>query len=458
MLSNKKQAGLFNHRNKNTFSMKFTEVKLPAMGEGITDATITKWLVNEGDTVDIDTPIVEVATDKVDSEVPSPVAGKVAKILLKEGDIPKVGQVLAVIEVEGEEECTSSSSTSEPTPIVNESIEVKQPSKEQTSNEQLGIPSRLTNGSFVPPLVRKIAQEENLSKQELESIKGSGVEGKLTKADVLDYINNKANTPKSTFSHATTPIETISKGSIRAEQGEPAAGNVDIVEMDRLRKLTASHMTQSKQTSAHVTSFIEVDMTNIVLWRDRNKDKFAKLNGEKLTFTPFFFSAAADAILAYPILNSSVVNDQIHIKRDINIGMATALPNDNLIVPVIRNVERLSLAGLAHAVNDMARRARSFKLMPNEIQGGTFTITNLGAFDNLAGTPIINQPQVAILAVGSIKKRPVVIEGPLGDTIGIRHIAILSLSYDHRIIDGALGGAFLKRIAQNLEQFAQSDL
>lgn len=437
---------MFKHQNTNTVSMKFIEVKLPAMGEGITDATITKWLVKEGDTVEIDTPLVEIATDKVDSEVPSPVDGKVAKILLNEGDIPKVGQVLVVIEAVGEGEVA----VEQPTAETNQKEEVVSPIMASTPTIQPTdtLSSRLKNGSFVPPLVRKIAKEENLSQTDLEQIKGTGLEGKLSKADILNFIDSKD--------------KAVQQQPVKVQQPTPiatsAVGNVEIVEMDRMRKLTSSHMTMSKQTSAHVTSFIEVDMTSIVQWRGRNKDKFAKLNGEKLTFTPFFFSAVSDAILAYPMLNSSVINDQIHIKKDINLGMATALPNDNLIVPVIRNVERLSLAGLAHAVNDLARRARNFKLQPSEIQGGTFTITNLGAFDNLAGTPIINQPQVAILAIGTIKKRPVVVESPLGDTIAIRNIAILSLSYDHRIIDGALGGVFLKRIATNLETFTASDL
>lgn len=424
--------------------MKFIEIKLPAMGEGITDATITKWLVKEGDTVDIDTPIVEVATDKVDSEIPSPVEGKIAKRLLNEGDIPKVGQVLAVVEIEGDEQETDTPKE-QPTSSSVEQSTTSQPVNEVTPNH---IATHLKNGAFVPPLVRKIAQEEGLTQHQLESIKGSGIEGKLTKTDILSYLSNSNKVD-------VQPVESAAPSTILNPKAE---SSVEIIEMDRLRRLTANHMTLSKQTSAHVTSFIEVDMTNIVHWRERNKGKFEKQNGEKLTYTPFFFSAVVDAIKNYPILNSSVVNDQIHIKKDLNLGMATALPNDNLIVPVIKNADRLNLAGLAFAVNDLARRARSFKLQPNEVQGGTFTITNLGAFDNLAGTPIINQPQVAILAVGSIKKRPVVIESPLGDTIGIRHITILSLSYDHRIIDGALGGAFLKQIATNLQTFALSDL
>lgn len=428
--------------------MKFIEIKLPAMGEGITDATITKWLVKEGDTVDIDTPIVEVATDKVDSEIPSPVEGKIAKRLLNEGDIPKVGQVLAVVEIEGDEQETDTPKEQpkeQPTSSSVEQSTTSQPVNEVTPNH---ITTHLKNGAFVPPLVRKIAQEEGLTQHQLESIKGSGIEGKLTKTDILSYLSNSNKVD-------VQPVESAAPSTILNPKAE---SSVEIIEMDRLRRLTANHMTLSKQTSAHVTSFIEVDMTNIVHWRERNKGKFEKQNGEKLTYTPFFFSAVVDAIKNYPILNSSVVNDQIHIKKDLNLGMATALPNDNLIVPVIKNADRLNLAGLAFAVNDLARRARSFKLQPNEVQGGTFTITNLGAFDNLAGTPIINQPQVAILAVGSIKKRPVVIESPLGDTIGIRHITILSLSYDHRIIDGALGGAFLKQIATNLQTFALSDL
>lgn len=424
--------------------MNIIEVKLPAMGEGITDATITKWLVGEGEMVEIDTPIVEVATDKVDSEIPSPVDGKVVKILLKEGDIPKVGQVLAVIEVETTSVQTQSATTisaeqatssiSKETSIINGAGSQNKVHTEQ----EIRIPSRLKNGTFVPPLVRKIAEEEGLTSADLEAINGSGADGKLTKNDVLGFLQKDKQQPQKIITTTTTALST---------------DNINIFEMDRLRKITAQHMTQSKQTSAHVTSFIEVDLTAIVTWREKNKQKFEQVNSEKLTFTPFFFSAVSDAIKAYPLINSSVDGDKILVKKDINIGMATALPNDNLIVPVIRNADRLNLAGLAHAVNDLARRARSFKLQPADIQGGTFTISNLGAFDNLAGTPIINQPQVAILAVGAIKKRPVVIETPAGDTIGIRHISILSLTFDHRIIDGALGGNFLKQIAANLEGF-----
>jgi Pyruvate/2-oxoglutarate dehydrogenase complex, dihydrolipoamide acyltransferase (E2) component, and related enzymes len=419
--------------------MSFYEIKLPSMGEGITDATVTKWLVNEGDEIEIDTPLVEVATDKVDSEIPSPVAGKVGKILIKEGDIPKVGQVLAMIEVAGKDDAPPAVFILQPEEFVDYAALSTAP--KEVSSKSPHLSSRSKSGAFVPPLVRKIALEEGVSQSELDSIGGSGYEGKVTKNDILGYLENRG------------------KGDATQVVTAPASSeNVTIIEMDRMRKLTAAHMVQSKQTSAHVTSFIEVDMTPIVKWREQNKGQFERQNGEKLTFTPFFFSAVVDAIKAYPTLNSSVVGDQIHQKKDIHLGMATALPNDNLIVPVIKNADRLNLSGLAFAVNDLARRARAFKLQPNEVQGGTFTITNLGAFDNLAGTPIINQPQVAILAVGSIKKRPVVIEGDMGDTIGIRHIAILSLSYDHRIIDGVLGGSFLKRIAQNLENFSFPEL
>ena len=430
--------------------MSFIEVKLPAMGEGIVDATITKWLVKEGDTVELDTPLVEIATDKVDSEVPSPADGTVSKLLFKEGDTPKVGQVLVVIETISK----SASDTTKNTPSVSfksdtPSFKLEEDTKgavKAPASDATSIPTHLNNGSFIPPLVRQIAKKEGLSLADLENITGTGIDGKLSKADILAYLSAHKNE------------EIIEEAPLAGKEISTKPESVEIIEMDRMRKLISSHMTLSKQTSAHVTSFIEVDMTNIVTWREKNKDKFYKTNGDKITFTPFFFIAVAEAIKKYPILNSSVADDQIHIKKDINIGMATALPNNNLIVPVIKNADRLNLAGLAREVNDLALRARSSKLSPTEIQGGTFTITNLGAFDNLAGTPIINQPQVAILAVGAIKKRPVVIENPLGDTVGIRQIAILSLSYDHRIIDGALGGAFLKQVALNLENFSTPDL
>jgi 2-oxoglutarate dehydrogenase E2 component (dihydrolipoamide succinyltransferase) len=417
--------------------MKNIEVVLPAMGEGITDATVTKWLISIGQSVEEDTPLVEIATDKVDSEIPAPAAGKLVSILFQVGEIPKVGQVIAIIEAEGESD--------EPIalkPTVEVKSETIKSAPSAAKVEQTSEP--IFSDSYLSPLVKSIVKEENISKSELSSIQGTGVDGRITKEDVISFLKRRSDTP--------APIA-ASKPNTAQPKPQETNQEVEVVVMDRMRKLIADHMVMSKQTSPHVTSFIDVDLTSIVKWRDRVKNDFQRKEGQKLTFTPIFFEAIAKAIKEFPGINASVDGDKVLIKKRINLGMATALPSGNLIVPVIKNAEHLSLTGLTFAVNDLADRARNNKLQPDEIQGGTFTVTNLGAFDTLAGTPIINQPQVAILAIGAIKKTPVVIESEMGDTIGIRSIAILSLAYDHRVVDGALGGMFLRRVKELLEKF-----
>ncbi len=406
------------------------------MGEGIVDATITRWLVNVGDMVEEDQSIAEIATDKVDSEIPSPVAGKVKELLFKEGDMPKVGQIIALIEVEGDEkDVADSPSTQEPN-SKDENIEVEQPNEADIPEVKPGkqkLPP-------VSPLVRTIVKQEGISPDELNRVEGTGLSGRITRDDILTYIqkrNKFTDKPKE-----PTAENTVSKGD-----------RVEVMQMDRMRKLIAQHMVHSKQTSAHVTSFIEADVTNLVAWRNSEKEKFKEREGEKLTLTPLFIEAAIKAIREYPLVNSSVDGDNILIKKNINVGLAAALPNGNLIVPVIKDADKLSLVGLSAKVNDLAKRSKENKLQPDEIQGGTFTITNLGMFDTLTGTPIINQPQVAILAIGAINKRVVVLESDSGDTIGIRQMVMLSLSYDHRVVDGALGGMFLKAVRDNLQDY-----
>jgi len=417
--------------------MKNIEVVLPAMGEGITDATVTKWLVSIGQSVEEDTPLVEIATDKVDSEIPAPAAGKLVSILFQVGEIPKVGQVIAIIEAEGE---SDEPIALKPTAEIKSETITSAPSAAKV--EQTSEP--IFSDSYLSPLVKSIVKEENISKSELSSIQGTGVDGRITKEDVISFLKRRTDT--------SAPIA-VSKPQPTQPKPQETSQEVEVVVMDRMRKLIADHMVMSKQTSPHVTSFIDVDLTSIVKWRDRVKNDFQRKEGQKLTFTPIFFEAIAKAIKEFPGINASVDGDKVLIKKRINLGMATALPSGNLIVPVIKNAEHLSLTGLTFAVNDLADRARNNKLQPDEIQGGTFTVTNLGAFDTLAGTPIINQPQVAILAIGAIKKTPVVIESEMGDTIGIRSIAILSLAYDHRVVDGALGGMFLRRVKEILEKF-----
>lgn len=431
------------------------ELIMPKMGESITEATVLKWLKNVGDKIEADEAVLEIATDKVDSEVPAPQGGTLGEILFQEGDVVQVGQAVAIINTEGEV-ADSAPEASAPKP------EAKpEPSPAQTSNVA-ATPAPATtqqisnsdNGRFYSPLVMNIARNESISMSELESIPGSGQNNRVTKKDVLAYLENRSAAPK-TEQVQTSPAKEAPKSAPAPQTAaKPApSGNVDIIEMDRMRQMIAKNMVQSKSTSAHVTSFVEADVTNIVHWRNSVKKSFQEREGEKITFTPIFIEAVCQALKEFPNINASVVGDQIHVKRDLNIGMATALPSGNLIVPIIKNADQLNMTGLTKKVNDLAKRARENQLKPDEIQGGTFTISNVGTFGNLMGTPIILQPQVSVLAVGAIKKKPVVIETEMGDTIAIRHMMFLSLSYDHRIVDGYLGGSFLRKIADILEAF-----
>ncbi len=422
------------------------EIVMPKLGESIIEATITKWLKAEGDQIEEDDAIVEIATDKVDSEIPSPVEGTLSKILFQEGDVVEVGKVIAHIETEGD--ASDEQPPAEKPAAAPQKEEADAPVPQETVQETSND-TEYASDRFYSPLVKNIAKKENVSLPELDTIKGSGKDGRVTKSDILAYLENRSSAPEQKTAQTSVPTQ-IQK--IEAPPITTGAGD-QIVEMDRMRKLIADHMVMSKQVSPHVTSFIDVDVTNIVNWRNKVKDKFLKREGEKITYTPIFFEAAAKAIKDYPGVNASVDGTKIIYRKDINIGMATALPSGNLIVPVIKNADQKSLIGLTKNVNDLANRARSNKLQPDEISGGTFTITNFGSFDSLTGTPIINQPQVAILAVGAIRKKPVVIETEQGDMIGIRHIMILSLAYDHRIVDGALGGMYLKRMKEILEKF-----
>jgi 2-oxoglutarate dehydrogenase E2 component (dihydrolipoamide succinyltransferase) len=439
--------------------MSLYELVLPKMGESVAEATIIKWVKQAGDSIDIDESVLEIATDKVDSEVPSPVAGKLVKVLFKEDDVVQVGAVIAIIETDANVEIEKAVpldaviEKSVPVKEVAQAPFVPEPVVHNTQNESKTIDFS-TSERFYSPLVKSMVAQEGISIQELNSIVGSGSEGRVTKQDVLDYIeknkNNGSNFAKSQNNIiASSPA--ASSNSVASVNS--ISGGDEIIEMDRMRKLIADHMVMSKHTSAHVTSFVEADVTNLVKWRDRVKNSFEKREGEKITFTPIFIEAVAKAIKDFPLINISVNGTQIIKKRDINIGMAAALPSGNLIVPVIRNADQLNLFGLTKSVNDLANRARQSKLKPDETQGGTFTLTNVGSFGNVMGTPIINQPQVAILAVGTIKKKPAVLETEHGDVIAIRHMMFLSLSYDHRVVDGSLGGSFVRRVADYLEKW-----
>ncbi len=427
------------------------EIIMPKMGESIIEATITKWLKKEGERLEEDDAIVEIATDKVDSEIPSPVEGTLTKTLFEEGAVVPVGTVIAWVETEGEdEEEEATASLSPAAATVAPTAETSQTGASEKAEAGLKKSSR-----FYSPLVRSIAKNENISLAELENIPGTGKEGRLTKRDVLAYLKERKS--GSTPGTAPTPAGAETKPSPKIELPKVNTETGDqVVEMDRMRRLIADHMVMSKRVSAHVTSFIDADVTNIVNWRNKVKNSFLQRNGEKITFTPIFIDAAAKALREFPQINASVDGYNIIYRKNINIGMATALPNGNLIVPVIKNVDEKSLLGVVKSVNDLANKARNNKLNPDEIQGGTFTVTNFGTFDSLTGTPVINQPQVAILGVGAIRKKPVVLETPQGDVIAIRHIMILSLAYDHRIVDGALGGMYLKRLKEILENWDTS--
>lgn len=423
------------------------EIIMPKLGESIIEATITRWLKSPGDMISEDDALVEIATDKVDSEIPSPVEGKLIKRLFEEGEVVAVGTPIAVISLDGEDVAES---PQEPKP---EKASIEVPFVADKPAEQI-IVLASADERYYSPLVKSIAKEEGVSASELQQIKGSGKDGRVTKEDILAYIKQRGNVlpavqqaPAVAAVQSQKPVAKAEAPKVTTESGDT------IVEMDRMRRLIADHMVMSKQVSPHVTSFIDVDVTNIVNWRNKVKDSFQKKEGEKITFTPIFFEAAAQALKAYPQINASVDGYNIILRKNINIGMATALPSGNLIVPVLKNVDEKSLLGITKKVNDLAGRARANKLQPDEIQGGTFTITNFGSFDSLTGTPIINQPQVAILAVGAIRKQPAVIETTFGDVIAIRHIMILALAYDHRVVDGALGGMFLKKMKDLLEGF-----
>jgi 2-oxoglutarate dehydrogenase E2 component (dihydrolipoamide succinyltransferase) len=434
------------------------EVYLPAMGEGVIEATINKWLIPEGSKVEEDDPLVEVATDKVDSEVPSPAAGILTKIVLAEGSVPKVGEIIAIIETEVEYVAQPAEKVEKEVGRVREVIEETKQEKKEVEEVASDLKSRTPQGKFLSPLIRSMAASEGISYEDLDSIKGTGMDGRITKDDLSLWMKSSREgspkTSKETPAEAGTQKPETSTAQYEGERRTDTATRGDqVIEMDRIRKIIADHMTMSKKTSAHVTSFIDADVTKLVNWRNSVKDRFFAKEGVKLTLTPIFIDATSRALHDFPMLNSSVNGSTITLKKSINIGMATALPDGNLIVPVIKNCDEKSIIGITRAVSDLADRARKNKLKPDEISGGTFTLTNFGSYDNLAGTPIINQPQVAILGTGAVRKTPVVIETPEGDMIGIRQIMILSLSYDHRIIDGALAGRFLRRIKEILENY-----
>lgn len=439
------------------------EILLPKMGESVAEATIVKWLKNEGDAIELDESIVEIATDKVDSEVPSSSEGILIKKLFNEGDVVQVGQVIAIIGSEAD------NGESQVTPSETKISDSASPEVKQDNNgvtEQIEealmapIPSNGSpelskfggSGRFYSPLVRSIAKAEGILSEELEKIPGTGKNGRVTKKDILAYLPNRGNA----IEHPVIePTETIVEKVVKTPppQAVQSTGNDEIIEMDRMRKLIADHMVNSVQTAPHVTSFVEADVTNIVLWRNKVKNQFLEKVGEKITFTPIFIQAVAQALRDFPLVNSSIDGDKIIVKKNINIGMAAATPEGNLIVPVIKNADQFNLIGLTKQVNDLANRARSGNLSPDEIGGGTYTVSNVGTFGNVMGTPIINQPQSAVLALGAIRKKPAVIETEFGDTIGVRHMMFLSHSYDHRNIDGALGGSFVKKVADYLEAF-----
>jgi len=443
------------------------ELKLPKMGESVAEATITNWLKKVGDKIEADEAVLEIATDKVDSEVPSEVSGTLTEILFNVDDVVQVGQTIAIIDTEGGSAPIETPKV-EVAPAVEEIEKAIEVAREVVQPVAPVAVDFSASEKFFSPLVKNIAKEEGVSITELEQINGSGKEGRVTKDDIIAYVKDRANKPAVSSAPKAEPVVAEApKVEAKAEAPKVDAtpekkipvsvnGQDEIIEMDRMRKLISGYMTTSKQTSAHVQSFIEVDVTNIVNWRNKVKDAFEKREGEKLTFTPIFMEAVAKAIKDFPMINISVEGDYIIKKKNINLGMAAALPNGNLIVPVIKNADMLNLVGLTKTVNDLANRARNNQLKPDEIQGGTYTVTNVGTFGSVFGTPIINQPQVAILALGAIRKVPAVIEAPSGDYIGIRHKMFLSHSYDHRVVDGSLGGQFVKRVADYLEAFSEN--
>ena len=429
------------------------------MGESVSEATIITWSKNIGDIIELDETIIEIATDKVDSEVPSTHEGKLVEMLFQADDVVQVGQPFAILETDEDDQ--------EETPLVKSEALINQPSnnespisiKEENKISEEKIVKSMSD-RFYSPLVKSIASQEGIPFEELEKIKGTGNEGRVTKSDILTYIQSSNIQPtnediisKTTVTKESSEVNEVKTEITATKVNIPNTGGTEIVEMDRMRKLISAHMTKSKSTSAHITSFVEADMTSIVNWRNSVKDNFKKKEGQNITFTPIIIEAMAKAVKEFPMINVSVDGTNIHIHKNVNIGMAAALPDGNLIVPVIKECQNKNLIGITKSVNDLAVRARKGALKPDDIQGGTITMTNVGTFGNLMGTPIINQPQVAIMACGVIKKKPVVLETEDGDVIAIRHMMFLSLSYDHRVVDGALGGQFVRKVADYLEQF-----
>ena len=443
------------------------EIRLPKMGESVTEATITNWLKNVGDSVAMDEPLVEVATDKVDNELPSEGAGVLIKILFEKDQVAQVGDVIAILSTDGSSSAAPAAKEEAPVVAASAAPAAAVAAPVSTSTETTSIPKNGTSGKFFSPLVRNIAEKEGISAGELEAISGTGQDGRVTKKDVISYLENRGSAPVAAAAPTTvaTPVaaaaapapimnapSTAAFMNVKEPIVLPNPGD-EIIEMDRMRKLIADHMVMSVHVSPHVTSYVEADVTNIVKWREKVKNTFKQREGQNITYTPILIEAIVKAIKDFPMINVSVSGTTIIKRKDINIGMATALPSGNLIVPVIKNADQLNLVGITKAVNGLADSARNNKLKPEDIQGGTYTVTNVGSFGNVMGTPIINQPQVAILALGAIRKVPAVIETPEGDFIGIRHKMFLSHSYDHRVVDGALGGQFVRRVADYLESF-----
>lgn len=436
--------------------MSTVDLVMPKMGESIMEATVLKWYKNIGDKVALDETILDIATDKVDSEVPSTAEGVITEILFKVDDVVPVGTVIARISTANEADTPGSTQNTAPAPTTRETAVPTPPPPPPTTNHVVHNTS--FSNRFYSPLVMNIASQEGISMSELEKIPGTGKEGRVSKKDILQYVADRKNAPQEIPAPPAGPVQSTEKpvNSPVKETADEIKGNVEIIEMDRMRKLIAKHMVDSVTTSPHVTSFAEADVTNMVQWRNKVKSEFQRKYNEKITFTPLFIEAIVNCIRRNPMINASVQGDRILLKKDINIGMATALPSGNLIVPVIKNADTKNLYGITKEVNALANHARNNKLKPEDTQDGTFTLTNVGTFGSIMGTPIINQPQVAILAVGTIKKRPVVIETDAGDVIAIRHMMYLSMSYDHRIVDGSLGAGFLSEVAKELENFDTS--
>ena len=442
------------------------ELIMPKMGESVSEATIITWSKEVGEHVELDETIVEIATDKVDSEVPSTHEGKLIEKLFEADDLVQVGEAFAILETEGGEEVKE---TAAENPVIEEKSESENKPQEQTNivTTEEKVVLKNSGDRFYSPLVRSMATKEGIGIDELNEIPGSGKDGRVSKSDMISYLKNRDTATTQTSNVAETSSVKVNEAPKMEDKIEipkettqpksstkiPNTGDVEIVEMDRMRKLISAHMTMSKSTSAHITSFVEADMTNIVNWRNSVKEDFKAREGQNITFTPIIIEAMAKAVKDFPMINVSVDGTNIHIHKNVNVGMAAALPDGNLIVPVIKQCQNKNLVGITKSVNDLATRARAGKLNPDDIQGGTITMTNVGTFGNLMGTPIINQPQVAIMACGVIKKKPVVLETEHGDVIAIRHMMFLSLSYDHRVVDGALGGQFVRKVADYLEQF-----